>query len=223
MFQLRNLGAKFIVAYKRGLKLSTKPSPEIADGLKSLAKMQSCLSDQSYDPTRISEALVGFGVTHDTMPIMETLKSQHAQWVSELQTKVNTQLVKLGDDVTKLKLPVYNCTDPATQNTYDDDFVKNWGSCLKPASEAVAALKGFIAAVQFSLGLANVSVDLSSSSSLLSDGQLFIYSFTLVTIVTSPTWRTVSRFSLICGGCAGCGWAFFVVMSRVRITTHNLI
>ena len=175
---------------KDGLKISTKPSAEITDGLKSLAAIQSTLSNTSLDFSSVVSTLVEIGVTQgDVGNVLDNVKSNHQKWVDDLKTKLCRQLDQLGNTLSEMKLPVYNCTGPSTQQEIDDDFVKSGNSLLKPASTAVANLKGFIAAVKVSCGLANLEVDLSRASSLLSEGQTFVYSYTLLTILISPGWR----------------------------------
>lgn len=174
-----------MLAIDRGIKISNKPTGENMDALQSLAQIAAVVGHADYKPNVVAKAMTSLGVSKDTELILQKINECHATWVLELKTKVDNNLTPLIDAVVSLKLPAY----PDADGDSDNAFIDSGRDLMQRASAAVSKLKAFMTAVQVCFSMASIDTNLSKANAVLSDGQTFILTFTLVTVLMSPTWR----------------------------------
>ena len=179
------------LSFKGGpaLKISTRPTPEVAQMFTSLREALYATDQvKNFGKPSVAEVLVENGVEDAVVPLVESLVSKCHAWGEDLCSRIESQYSKYAREISDLQLPVYNPQDHASSTK---EFFQK-GSSLESIATAVSRVKSFVAAASTCCKLSGVSADTSAVSSKLGEGKTFMYVSTILTILTSTTWKTMT-------------------------------
>ncbi|CAK9083713.1 unnamed protein product [Durusdinium trenchii] len=169
------------------MKISTKPSKETSDALTALANLKSAL-EKAKAHDHLVKSLEEIGVCRDIPATIDQVESSYHLWVGQLQKKIQDYANNMVKSLKGLKLPQYDATMSAADAS--KEMLKC--QCLPSATDLIAKLKSFVAAAKTTGDMATVSIDLADAQSTLADGKNFVYTYTLLTILQSQTWKSVT-------------------------------
>jgi len=175
------------------IKISAKPQPAVMATLKCLSEVKAALgeievaeNDMSRDS--VSDVLRKHGGTTDVASLFQSLTESYQDSVKTLVGKARLIAEKQMQEMNKLTLPVYQ---PDDHDASVKDFMK-MGSTVDVIAATVSKLTGFVAAVNTCFKIANVEMDVKDLMKTVSDGKTFMYTFTILTVLTSPTWKSMT-------------------------------
>ncbi|CAK9045936.1 unnamed protein product [Durusdinium trenchii] len=130
-------------------------------------------------------------IPFDLDDLFRTVETCYNDSTCQLVEKVENQANLFAKNILAMKLPKYNDDSNIEEHEKDKQLL----SCQKvaEASNLVSKIKSFLAAVQkCCVEIAGLEPDMSEVKDALDIGRLFVYSFTVVTILHSPLWKTVT-------------------------------
>lgn len=173
------------------MKLGVTPSNRTAGMLQCLRDMDTLFKEYDAHGSVLAD-LSANGVEQELGPVVDNMRSKLTEWTDMLKSKVENQIKLMAKNISDLKLPVYGEMGDMQVSDKDKEIL-SCGS-LQEVSNHVSKLKGFLAAVKSCcVDIAGIKVDTACGTEALHAGRMFVYTFTIVTILRSPVWKTMTH------------------------------
>lgn len=131
----------------------------------------------------------------DVLAVIQKLAESHAQHIDQIREKVSGQYKLMSDEVSALKLPTYQTDDDSKRTESDlDKFFLTLNELIGRSSKIANKIRNFKAAVKTCCGdLAGLEIEHPECDASLGEVHMFIYTFTMVNIINSSTWKSISK------------------------------
>lgn len=177
------------MASSKGLKISSKPSPETSAVLKALKEIKVAKSkmEKLNGFESVGQILTKHGVTEEIGDVMHNMASKYDGWAESLSDKIKSQSELLAKEIITMGLPAY-----VPEN--HEESLKSFKQTQKmeKVAASVSKLQGYESAVNVCSKLSGIDFDISGVSSAIADGKTYMYLFTVMTVTQSPYWKSMT-------------------------------
>ena len=178
----------------QGLKLSPHPGPDCTNAFVSLRDLHDVLKSVETHG-KVAEVLnPGLPNTCNInfVEVLEKFQKLYDNEVDSLKQKVKAQSDLMCKEVSDMGLPVYEPSEETPMEALDKTFLKS-----EAATQAVKVAKkisNYVNAVQkCCVDLACLNIDTSECVASMVQARSFVYSYTMVTVLHSPLWKSVTK------------------------------
>ena len=179
------------MASSGAVKISPKPNAETTALFKSLREINTALERMNVfngvHEVSVSAILQKHGVVSELEGVIKGMTDKYAAWTQELKDKIQTQSETFAKEIKNLQLPVY---DPQKHAESEKEFAQNKN--MDKVAAIIAKLQAYVTAASVCSKLAALEIDIAQVSSAVSDGKLFMYLFTIFTVMRSPFWKSMT-------------------------------
>lgn len=175
-------------------KLSTSPTPKTTSMFKAMKALALTLRKPEFAASKLATTLGDYGVNskHIEKLFADLIQTLDA-WEQGMRKKIAGNSEALVNEMNKLELPEYK--DGENDEVNDKAILAC--TCVEAASKLVQKTKAFVGAVKMCcIDLAGVNVDTQTMEASMMKGRMLVYTFTVVSVLQSGVWKSVSKESV---------------------------